>query len=90
MIEIIAFVVVILAALLLISLLNKKTTIEEARTKGVKKVKSHLKNPVLVEDYLESRDISKDSIDSLIRQGKIKAHSWREYTFIENDEADNV
>lgn len=65
--------------------LNKESTIEEARTKGLEEVKLHLKNPILVEDYVQAKGISKAEIDSLIRQGKITAYSWCQYTFIEND-----
>lgn len=85
MIKLILFIIVILIAWLLIRLVNKESTIEEARTKGIEEVKPHLKNPILVEDYMESKGISKAEIDSLIRQGKISAYSWRQYTFIEND-----
>ena len=84
-IEVILFVTVILAALILIGVLNKGTTIEEARTKGINKVKHHLHNPVLVEDYIESHDISRARMDALISQGKIPAYSWRDFTFIESD-----
>ena len=85
MIELISFIVVILIAWQIIKLLNRESTIEEARTKGVEKVKSHLKNPVLVEDYAESKGISKAEVDSLIGQGKISAYSWHQYTYVENN-----
>ena len=85
MIEIISFIVVMLIAWLLIKRLNRKITIEEARSRGIEEVKHHLKNPVLVEDYVASRQISKAEVDSLIRQGKIPAYSWHQYTYVEND-----
>ena len=85
MIKLISFIIVILIAFLLLRFLNKKTTIEEARNKGLEEAKAHLMNPVLVEDYVESKAISRDEVDALIRQGKISAYNWRQYTFIEND-----
>ncbi len=85
MIKLIFIIIVILIAWLLIKLLNKKATIEEARTKGIEEAKLHLKKPILVEDYVESKGVSKAEIDLIIRQGKILAYSWRQYTFIEND-----
>ena len=85
MIKLILLIFVVLIAWQLIRLLNKEPGIEEARTKGLEEVKHHLKNPILVEDYVESKGVSKAEIDSLIRQGKISAYSWRQYTFIEND-----
>ena len=91
MVEIVLFITVILIALMLIRILNKGTTIEEARKKGINKVKHHLQNPVLVEDYIESHDISRARIDALISQGEIPAYSWRDFTFIENDiDLDNL
>jgi hypothetical protein len=75
-----------LLAWLILRRLNKESTIDEARTKGINEVKPYLNSPILIEDYAESRGISKTEIESLIRQGKILAHSWRQYTFVENDE----
>ena len=85
MIKLISFIIIILIAWQIIRLLNKESTIEEARTKGIEEVKPYLKNPILVEDYVESKGISKAEIDSLISQGKISAYSLRQYTFIEYD-----
>lgn len=85
MIELIFFIVVILIAWLLLKFLNREPSIEEARSIGVDKVKPHLKTPVLVEDYAESKGISKAEVDSLIGQGKIPAYSWHQYTYVEND-----
>jgi hypothetical protein len=86
-IELISFIVVILIAWQIIKLLNREPTIEEARTKGVEKVKPHLKDPILVEDYAESKGISKAEVDALIGQGKIPAYSWHQYTYVENTDA---
>ena len=85
MIELISFIIVIIIAWQIIKSLHREPTIEEARTKGVEKVISHLKNPILVEDYAESKGISKAEVDSLIGQGKIPAYSWHQYTYVEND-----
>lgn len=85
MIEVISFFVVIIIAWSIIRLINREMTIDEARTKGVERVKLHLKNPVLVEDYAESRGISKAEVESLIDHGKITAYSWQKYTYVEND-----
>jgi len=84
-IKIISFILVILIALLLIRFLNKESTIEEARTKGLEEVKPYLNNPILVEDYVETKGVTQAEIDSLIRQGKISAYNWHQFTFIEND-----
>lgn len=85
MIELISFFVVILIAWLLIKFISRKFSIEDARTKGVEKAKAYLKSPILVEDYVESKGVSKAEVDLLIGQGKIPAYSWHGYTFVEND-----
>ena len=85
LIKIISFIAIILMALLLIRFINKESTIEEARTKGLKEAKLYLNSPVLVEDYVESNGITQAEIDSLIRHGKISAYSWHQFTFVEND-----
>ena len=85
MIEVFAFIIVIIMAWLLIKHINKPATIEEARNRGIEKVKPYIKNPILAEDYAQANGVSKAELDSLISQGKMSAYNWHQYTYVEND-----
>jgi len=65
---------------------NRKATLEEARTIGLQEARSHIHNPILLEDYTQAKGIPMEELESLIEQGKIPAYRWRQYTYIENRE----
>jgi hypothetical protein len=83
-IELIVIVVIFLAGWLVIRYLRSNVTIEQARTRGIGVVKEHLKNPVLLEDYAQARNMTIAEVDALISQGKIPAYRWYQYTFVES------
>ena len=86
MIQLLIIFIALLVAWLLFKMLSREPTLEEARTIGLQKAREHLHNPILLEDYIEARGISKADVDSWIEQGKIPAYFWRQYTYIENRE----
>ncbi len=86
MIRLLIIFVVMLVAWQLFRMLSREATLEEARTIGLQKAKSHIHNPILLEDYTEAKRIPKEALDSLIAKGKIPAYRWRQYTYIENRE----
>lgn len=65
--------------------LRKEVSLEKARTKGIEAAKVHLKNPVLLEDYVAARGVPKTEVEALVSQGKIPAFNWYQYTFVESD-----
>jgi len=90
MIRLLLIVVVILILLSIFRIINRKATIEEARTIGLEKAKLEINNPILLEDYIEAKKIPMEQLVSLIEQGKIPIFRWRQYTYIENRELISV
>jgi hypothetical protein len=88
-IELIVIIVTLLAGWLVVMYLRRNVTIEKARTRGLEVMKQHLKNPVLLEDYAEAKGLSKAEVDALVRQGKITAYQWYQYTYVEADNDSN-
>ncbi len=86
MIKLLIIFVVLLVAWQLFRMLSREATLEEARTIGLQKARSHIHSPILLEDYAEARGIPKEELDSLIEQGEIPAYRWRQYTYIEDRE----
>jgi len=86
MIRLLLIVVVILILLSIFRIINRKATIEEARTIGLEKAKLEINNPILLEDYTEAKKIPMEQLVYLIEQGKIPTFRWRQYTYIENRE----
>mgnify|MGYP000495023663 FL=1 len=62
------------------------TTIEEARTVGLQEAAEHIENPILLDDYLNGRRVSREQIEALIEEGRMPSYEWRQYIFIENRE----
>lgn len=85
MIELTVIIVILLTGWLTILYLRRDVTIEKARTKGIKVVKEHLHNPVLLEDYAEAKGIPAAEVATLVSQGKISAYNWYQFTFVESD-----
>jgi len=90
MIRLLLIVVVILILLSIFRMINRKATIEEARTIGLEKARLQINNPILLEDYTEAKKIPMEQLVYLIEQGKIPTFRWRQYTYIENRELISV
>ena len=90
MIRLLLIVVVILILLSIFRIINRKATIEEARTIGLEKARLQINNPILLEDYTEAKKIPMEQLVYLIEQGKIPTFRWRQYTYIENRELISV
>ncbi len=90
MIRLLLIVVVILILLSIFRIINRKATIEEARTIGLEKARLQINNPILLEDYIEAKKIPMEQLVYLIEQGKIPTFRWRQYTYIENRELISV
>lgn len=90
MIRLLLIVVVILIIFSIFRIINRKATIEEARTIGLEKAKLEINNPILLEDYTEAKKIPMEQLIYLIEQGKIPTFRWRQYTYIENRELISV
>ena len=86
MIRLLIIFVILLVAWQLFRMSRREATLEDARTIGLQKARSHIHSPILLEDYAEARGISKEELGSLIEQGEIPAFRWRQYTYIENRE----
>ena len=86
MIKLLIFFIVILFSWIIFRMMSRKATLEEARTIGLQAASLHINNPILLEDYSESRGIPKEALDSLIEEGKMPSYQWRQYTYIENRE----
>jgi len=86
MIQLLVLFIALLIAWLLFKILNRESTLEEARTIGLQKAREYLENPILLEDYTEASRLSREELDSLIEQGKIPTYYWRQYTYVENRE----
>ena len=90
MIRLLIIFVVLLVAWQLFRMSSREATLEEARTIGLQKARTHIHSPILLEDYAEARGIPKEEMDSLIEHGGIPAYRWRQYTYIENRELVDV
>lgn len=86
MIRLLIIFAVLLVAWQLFRMSNREATLEEARTIGLQKARSHIHSPILLEDYAEARGIAKEELDSLVEKGEILSYRWRQYTYIEDRE----
>ena len=86
MIRLVIFIIVLLVVWQLFRMSSREATLEEARTIGLQEARLHIHSPILLEDYVETRGIPKEKLDSLIEQGEIPYYRWRQYTYIENRE----
>jgi hypothetical protein len=83
--ELIFIIVILLADWVLIKYLGRDVQLETARTKGFKVVREHLHNPVLLEEYAESRGIAKEAVVRMVKQGKIVSYRRHQYIFVDSD-----
>jgi len=90
MIRLLIIIVALLVVWQLFRMSSREATVEEARTIGLQKARSHIQSPILLEDYAEARGIPKEELDSWIEQGEIPTYRWRQYTYIENRELIDV
>ena len=86
MIRLLIIFVVLLVVWQLFRMSSREATLEEARTIGLQKARSHIQRPILLEDYAEARGIPKEELGSLIEKGEIPSYRWRQYTYIEDRE----
>ncbi len=86
MIRLLIILVVLLVAWQLFRMSSREATLEEARTIGLKKARSHIQSPILLEDYAESRGIAKEGLYSFVEKGEIPSYRWRQFTYIEDRE----
>ena len=81
-ITIFAFLVSVLVAAPFAALLTRKASPEAAKTKGIRKAKAYLDNPVLIEDYSEEFGLSIDEINTRIGNGELEAYSWYQQVYV--------
>ncbi|NRB41473.1 MAG: hypothetical protein HRU20_23880 [Pseudomonadales bacterium] len=86
MIRLLIFFLAMILAWQLFRMLNRKATLEEARTIGLQQASLHINNPILLEDYTETRGIPMEALESMIEQGGIPSYRWRQFIYIENRE----
>ena len=86
MIRLLLLFIAILVVWMLFKMLTRKATLEEARTIGLQEASAHINNPILLEDYIDSRGIPREALDPLIEAGDIPSYHWQQYKYIENRE----
>ena len=90
MVRIIIFLVVLLIVWQVFRAAGKggaiKATLDEARTVGLQEASAYIQSPILLNDYAEARGISKEKLESMVKQEVIPSYKWHQYIFIENRE----
>ena len=90
MIQLILLLLVAFAILMLLKMAkntkSQKATLEEARTVGLQEASLHINNPILLEDYSQTKGLEMEVLTSFIEDGKMPYYLWYQYTFVENRE----
>ncbi|PCJ37323.1 MAG: hypothetical protein COA99_12795 [Moraxellaceae bacterium] len=86
MIRLLIVFIVLVVAWQLFRMSSRQATLEEARTIGLQRARSHIQSPILLEDYAVARGIPEEELGSWIEKGEMPSYRWRQYTYIEDRE----